>query len=95
MFLHYKNGLYMCQLKLDLVHGIFKRMLFLVVRDLEGYLEGFKGEFIERLSLVLGDTTHVTVTDDMIASIMGQIDIFSKYFPKSELLEKEEVILQE
>jgi hypothetical protein len=33
MFLHYKNGLYMCHLQLDLVHGIFKRMLFLVIKD--------------------------------------------------------------
>lgn len=63
----------MCQIKLDLIHGIFKRMLFLVMRDFEGYLEGFKGQFVERLSVVLGDTTHMTITDDMIASIMEQI----------------------
>ena len=33
MFLYYKNGLYMCHLKLDTMHGIFKRMLFLIVKD--------------------------------------------------------------
>lgn len=76
----------MCQFKLDLVHGIFKRMLFLVVRDLDVYVEGFEKEFVERLSLSVGDTVHVTVTDDMIASIMKQIEAFSIYLPKSELI---------
>ena len=30
MFMYYKNGLYMCHLKVELVNGIFKRMMFLV-----------------------------------------------------------------
>ena len=47
------------------------------------------------MSLSLGDTMHVTVTDDMIASVIGQVDTFKQYLPKSEVFDKEEVIMQE
>ena len=57
-------------------------MLFLIVRDAESYLEGFRKGFMERASLNIGDTIHLTVTDDIIVSLMGQFEIFKKYFPK-------------
>lgn len=85
----------MWHLKTELIQGIFKRMLFLIIKDVEGYLEGYSGSFVERLSISLGDTMHLTVTDDMILSVMQQFETFKSYFPKSELFEKEEVILQE
>lgn len=83
MFLYYKNGLYMLHIQLEHIHGIFKRMIFLAIKDFQVFLEGLKGEFIERLSLSFGDTVKIVLTDDMIGSLMGQIEVFEKYLPKS------------
>jgi len=73
MLLHYKNGLYMFHLKFDQILAMCKRVPFLVLKDFEGYLEGFKGEFVERVSIDLKETLQISLTDEMIATFMGQL----------------------
>lgn len=51
MLLQYRNGLYMFHVTFQTVSGLFKRVPFLVLKEFKGYLEGFRGEFIERLTL--------------------------------------------
>ena len=82
MLLHYQNGLYMLHLKFEQIVAMCKRVPFLVLKDFEGYLEGFRGEFIERVALDLRETLLISLTDEIIATFMGQAEVFQKYLPK-------------
>ena len=85
----------MLHVTMEVIQGVFKRMLFLIGKDMQGYVEGKSDSFIERLAITFGDIMQLTITDDIIVSVMQQFQVFKQFLPTSQLFEKEEVILQE
>jgi hypothetical protein len=72
--MRYRNGLYMLHLQFDSLNAIYKRVSFLLLQAFSGYLEGVEGEFIERVSIDLGPLVEITLSDELIVSLIAQVE---------------------
>jgi hypothetical protein len=72
--MRYRNGLYMLHLQCESLNGIYKRVSFLLLQALSGYLEGVQGEFVERVAVDLGPRVEITLTDEFIVSLIAQAE---------------------